>query len=144
MVAGADGAPPDGVWFWGGGAFPPVASAAPVVTWAAAHDHSGAAHLARGLALAQGRVAGELPADYAALAQHGSAVPTLVALPRSTEDALARDWLAPALRALEHHRLQHLIVVGGGAATRSWTAGAPSRWQRLRLRFGLPAHAAPA
>jgi hypothetical protein len=142
---GADGEPrPNGVWFWGGGAWPgDVATHLGHVRALAAHDDtSDAADLARGVMLWSQRAPEALPAALeVALGQSASAQPTaaphpitLIVLPAHAEDVLATHWLAPALAALEQRRIGQLTVLAGHAPTLRWSATPPSLITRLRAR----------
>lgn len=148
----SDGNPeslPDGVWFWGGGAWPvPLLAGVPQVH-VTHDDEREEADLARGLAVAAGMPVHRLTHTGDAMASliascAGSNDDVLVVAPTMDSRTSAACWLQPALRALENHALQRLTVITGSDHARRCTALAPSRWQRLRARWARSPGAASA
>lgn len=116
--------PVTAVWLAEGGIASPVSPAAAIfATQGAAGD------VARGIAGAQ-----PTPSTLAGLPAAGDAV---VVLPPVIEPAaFARDWLGPALAALERSALTELnVIADGNGRTQQWRAARPSLLQRLRARM---------
>lgn len=127
-------APVTGIWIADGGVLP--AGTAPLLPTLHATSRA-EGDVVRGLAALGDATAHALPATFAGLADGDALV---VTDPVDTAEALARlerDWLAPAVTALERGTLSALDVMGDGeGGTRQWTAQAPSllgRW-KARLR----------
>jgi hypothetical protein len=131
------------LWFWGGGRMADVAF---VPGTAASAPPTRLGDVARGMARSAGRectsahvdpaqlMAGaeSLPADVAGTQHFGVAV----LAPGGDElRALEAAWLAPANELLANHRIDvlHVVADGNGAAS-TWTAHAPTRWQRIAAR----------
>jgi hypothetical protein len=96
-----------------------------------------AGDVARGLAMRSDSVAGRTPASLGALAAN---VDALAVLPAATDEdslaALARDWLDPAVAALERGDVGQLdVLIGHGGLMSRWSAAKPSSWRRLRARL---------
>ncbi|MGE5089312.1 MAG: hypothetical protein ACM3QY_09335 [Candidatus Levyibacteriota bacterium] len=150
----------NGVWFWGGGRLARHGSRAPVRV-AAAAGHEG--DLARGIALATGDSATPWPPAPGWLDEvlrrrdppdrdRGGDPATVVVtdvIGNAGADggvgAFVRDWLAPALAALDQRRLDalHLLADGNGLAA-TWTATPSGRLARLRARWGARPFLIPA
>jgi hypothetical protein len=116
-------APVTGIWIASGGQMQRVSPSATI------HAAPGyASDVARGLAR------DAKPA--AAFADvRGESRPLVVTAPleAATLAALDRDWIAPALEALDRRTLHELVVIGdGGGRTRQWTARPAGWWQRVR------------
>jgi hypothetical protein len=131
----SDAAPPNAVWFWGGGALSGGGAWREFRAFAAAADTHDAADLARGAMLASGRETEPLPENLAALPPVAVDQRILVVLPDVGDATLAAQWLAPALTALETGGLSGLTVFAGATATRIWSARPPSWLARLRARL---------
>lgn len=121
-------APATGIWVSSGGAAPDALAAAPVALHAAP---SRLGDVAIGIARVANLEVRPPPASFDALALGRD---TLVVMPRIIDDvaAFARDWLAPALAALERGDLAHVAIVAAGARTRRYESSRPSWWRRLR------------
>ncbi len=139
-------APVTGVWFWGG-AVPAATDVPGDLAVFAAPGRPG--DLARGLARHAGSVAQALPSGAdAAIAAAGNADRVLVALSRLPDAnalaALAREWLTPAINALERGRLASLTLVADGRGAATWHAMRPTRLAWLKARVGAPRFAVPS
>jgi hypothetical protein len=141
-----------GVWFWGGGRIGDV-GAMPMTAVTAAPGRAG--DLARGIARHTGGVAALLGAGER-LAQAMARMPAaaqpdapgfmLVALPARAEPArVESDWLAPAVDALHHHRLDEVqLIADGNGSAATWTARAPHLRQRILARIARRPFEIPA
>ena len=133
-------APGNGLWFWGGGALGDAGLVAPF----RGHAPAGrAGDLVRGLALAAGGDALELPGSFEAAVE---AVPAsrpathvVVVLPAAaTTTVLAeidRQWLAPAVDWLRRGRLASVAIVTGRRPAATWSVRRPSAFARLAAGF---------
>lgn len=133
-------APVNGLWFWGGGALGDAGLVAPF----RGHAPAGrAGDLVRGLALAAGGDALELPGSFEAAVE---AVPAsrpathvVVVLPAAaTTTVLAeidRQWLAPAVDWLRRGRLASVAIVTGRRPAATWSVRRPSAFARLAAGF---------
>lgn len=120
-------APVTGIWISSGGTLPVTLAAAPVALHAAP---SRLGDVAIGVAQVANLAVQPPPASFDALVRGSDA---MVVMPRADDiEALARDWLAPALAALERGDLMHVTVVAAGARTRRYESSRPSWWRRLR------------
>jgi hypothetical protein len=145
-------APANAVWFSGGGRSADVGTLPPATVTAADTRLGDLAHgIARRADPAAPRMNDTLAeAITRAARQPGHAdVSTFVLgvvppLAGDLED-LEHGWVAPALAALEAHRVDtlHLVADGDGSAV-TWTAPAPTRWQRLVARASRRAFEIPA
>ena len=142
-----------GVWFWGGGRLAD-AGAMPRAVVTASPGRLG--DLARGIAL---RGHGDATLDPGealtqtmtrasafAAAHQGDPITVLAVPPVAARPAmLEANWLAPALDELDHHRIDELhLIADGNGNTATWTANAPTLWQRIAARttrrpFEIPA-----
>ena len=131
-----DGRPPvNGVWFWGAGMKADVGSAAEIRAFATSGT---AGDLVRGLARHAGGDASALPRRFETELADGAPPTILLSTPASDADlhAIAQDWIAPAIAALEQGRITALALVANGRGTATWTARRPSFFARLAARFG--------
>lgn len=120
-------APVTGIWISSGGTLPVELAAAPVALHAAP---SRLGDVAIGIAQVANLPVQSPPASFDALARRGD---VLVVMPRVDDvEAFARDWLAPALAALERGDLAHVAIVAAGGRTRRYESSQPSWWRRLR------------
>ena len=118
-------APVTGIWVSAGGTLPAALGAPQVSIHAAA---SRTADVATGVArLARVPVAAP-PAGFDALARDRDA---LVVLP-NFDDRVARDWLAPAVTALERGTIDRLTAIAAEGRARRYEASRPSWWRRMR------------
>jgi hypothetical protein len=75
------------------------------------------------------------PASTFAEVRGDARVLVVTAAAQSSLAALAGDWIAPALAALDRRELAELVVIGdGGGRTLQWTARPAGLWQRMRAR----------
>jgi len=125
-------APVTGIWIADGGVLAGAVPALPTLHVTARPEGD----VGRGLATLGGIPAHPLPAAYAALPAADALV---VADPVTDADAQARvlrDWLEPAVLALERAALSRLVVVGDGQGRAcEWNAGSPSLLGRLKARL---------
>ena len=118
-------APVTGIWVSGGGTLP-AASAAPKLSIHAAASRT--ADVAAGVArLARVSVAAP-PAGFDALARDRDALVVL----GSFDDQVARDWLLPAVAALERGTIDRLTAIAAEGRARRYEAARPSWWRRMR------------
>lgn len=133
----AGGTQVTGIWISNGGV---VQEDAKLPTMLIVAPQGPAGDVARGLARSAGSVARPAPASFENVATTADAL--VVASPITGEDALAalaRDWLDPAVAALERGDIGQLdVLIGGGGLTSRWSAGTPSWWRRVRARMGRP------
>lgn len=139
--------PVTGVWLWGGGRLPAVATPDPVDVFAA---EGGSSDLARGLARAAGQAAHRVPAAFGSMRARTTpeSPNALVTLPEVTSDyallQFAADWVAPAVAALERGGIDALaIIADGGGTSARWTALRPSPFRRFAARLRPQPFAAP-
>jgi hypothetical protein len=118
-------APVTGIWMSAGGALPRALRAPEMSIHAAA---SRTADVANGIARLARVPFAAPPAGFAALARERDA---LVVLP-TFDDRVARDWLTPAVAALERGAIDHLTAIAGEARARRYEASRPSWWRRMR------------
>jgi hypothetical protein len=125
-------APVNGLWLWGGGSVstPP---AVPALTIFAPAGVPG--DLARGLAAARG--AAPPPPRFSALPLQRDVLAVLPAIASADAlPALARDWLGPAVAALEAGELTELVLLADDRhAYVEWRARRPTWWDRTRRRW---------
>ena len=120
-------APVTGIWISGGGRTPASLAPAPAAIHALP---SRLGDVALGIARMTNAPASPPPATFDALSRAGDAV---AVIPRADDiDALERDWLAPAVAALERGAIAHLTIVSAGARTLRHASSRPSWWRRLR------------
>ncbi len=134
-----------GVWFWGGGTFPPRL---PELDIAVAAADGRAGDLLRGVAAAAERRAVPLPDRLADVLRAPAAPGVAIALPPVADApglaALSRDWLAPAVGALLDRRVAKLqLIADGPAGAAIWSVRRPSALARLRARLAPRTFAAP-
>jgi len=126
-----------GIWISDGGVVEELAKRPPLSIVAPAGP---AGDVARGLARNAGSVAAPAPPSFVRPAANADTL--LVTSPITGEDALAalaRDWLDPAVAALERGDIGRLdVLIGGGNLTSRWSAATPSWWRRVRARLGSP------
>jgi hypothetical protein len=120
-------APATGIWLSGGGTLPDAMPARQVSIHAAA---SRTGDIAVGIARVADSEALPPPARFDALAQGCDA---LVVLKEFTDD-VTRDWLSPAVSALERGTLDQLTIVAVDGRARRYEASRPSWWRRMRAR----------
>ncbi|MFO1312224.1 MAG: hypothetical protein U1F41_09195 [Burkholderiales bacterium] len=124
----AAGLPPaTGIWISGGGRLPRSLALAPIAIHAAP---SRLGDVAIGIARIAGAPVEAPPARFDAQTLGGD---TLVVMPSVVDlGSLERDWLAPAVAALERGAISHLTVVSAGERTLRHASSRPSWWRRLR------------
>jgi len=123
----AGAAPVTGIWLSGGGTLPD-ARPAPSMSVHAAPSRAG--DVAAGIARFGGVPVAPPPRNFDALAHERDA---LVALP-GFDEGVTRDWIAPALSALERGVIDHLTILAADHRARRYEARRPSWWRRLRAR----------
>ena len=122
-------APVTGIWVCAGGCLPAAIRLAPMALHA---SPSRAGDVAIGIARAAGHAVQPAPAAFDALATSEDA---FVVVPRADDaDALARDWLAPALAALERGAIERIAILAGNGRASLYESSRPSWWRRLRAR----------
>jgi len=126
----AAGLPPaTGIWISSGGTLPDASSKPPLSIHAAP---SRAGDVAIGIARLARATAGPPPARFDALGRTGDA---LVVIPHVDDaEALARDWLSPALAGLTRGALDHLAIIATNGRAHRYESSRPSWWRRLRAR----------
>jgi hypothetical protein len=118
-------APVTGIWVSAGGTLP-AGFAAPEISIHAAASRT--ADVATGFArLARVPVAAP-PAGFDALARDRDALIVL----SSFDDRVARDWLSPAVAALERGTIDRLTAIAGEGHASRYEASRPSWWRRMR------------
>jgi hypothetical protein len=131
------------LWFWGGGRMMDVGSVPPTIV-AAPQTRLG--DVARGIARRAGRDCAPMNADPAQLVAEadamnidtaGTPLLCMAVLPPLGDDLqrVEATWLVPAIELLTTRRIGalHVVADGNGAAA-TWTATAPTLWQRLAAR----------
>ncbi|MEO8346943.1 MAG: hypothetical protein ABI607_14725 [Betaproteobacteria bacterium] len=119
--------PVTGIWISGGGRLTDIAPTQGARTFA---TKGPAGDVARGLAERNGIFVSEPPLDFSALQTEVSAIVVLSPAARMNVGDLDRDWLAPAVRALEHGALDGLTLLADGlGVAASWHAERPA-WSR--------------
>lgn len=124
--------PMNGIWFWGGGTRAQV-NATPTRTWASGGT-------AAALAAYVGSPAKPLPERFDDALSAPIAGTNVVYLDRRLDsDAIERDWMAPAWKALRRGSVPVVTVItdGDGRAT-VWHAQRPGVWQRIASRWRTP------
>jgi hypothetical protein len=136
--------PVTGIWLSGGGALPE--GLARRLADAVFADDGPAGDVARGRARFGGRAAAAPPADFSMLPLREKTLLALKAIADpAAADAVAKTWIAPALRALERGAITTLrLLADGGGHVASWRANRPSIAMRLRNRLTRPVFAPPA
>ena len=131
------------LWFWGGGRMADVGFVPSAIVGAV---QTRVGDVARGIARRAGSERAPMDADLGQLLSEANALDretgraagfVLAVLPplRNEVGAIEGRWLAPALELLAARRISelHLVADGNGAAA-TWTARAPTFWQRLTAR----------
>jgi hypothetical protein len=121
-------APATGIWVSGGGTLP-EASASPPVSIHVAPSRVG--DVAAGIARLRGGAAPAPPTGFEALARGGDALVVLAKF----DDGDARDWLVPAVAALERGAIDEIGIVAVDGRARRYQALRPSWWRRMRMRM---------
>lgn len=120
-------APVTGIWISGGGRPPASLTIAPTAIHA---TPSRSGDVVIGIAQIANVPVTPPSSTFDALSLAGDAV---VVVPRVDDiAAFERDWLAPAVAALERGAIAHLTVVSAGARTLRHASSRPSWWRRLR------------
>lgn len=134
--------PVTGIWISDGGRLSEaMVDAAPAIFAAAGRTGD----VARGVARLHGNAARDPPPDFAAL--HGRDDAIVVLDPSSAANAshVDRQWLSPAVAALERGSLSTLTLLADGNGTaRAWRAQRPSWLRRAHARFAAAPFTPPS
>jgi hypothetical protein len=140
-------APVSSLWFSGGGRLSDVTMPGLSAVFAAADENG---DLARGLAGGVGLLADVLPVTLSAILDKlDRTSDALVALTATTDEAaigrFGRDWLQPAVAALDAGKIDALqLIADGHGAAASWRARRPSGLARVASRLRSRAFDIPA
>jgi hypothetical protein len=121
-------APATGIWLSGGGTLADAVPAPPPVAIHAAPSRAG--DVAAGIARLAGSTALTPPARFDALARDSDSLVVL----KEFGEHVTRDWLSPAVSALERGAIDRLTVVAVDDRAHRYEATRPSWWRRLRAR----------
>lgn len=125
-------APVTGLWIADGGVLPGAVPALPALHATARPEGD----VVRGLAVLGRTRAEPLPASFAALPATDALVVTDPVTDADGLTRVLRDWVEPAVLALERGALSRLVVVGDGHGRAwEWQAAAPSLLGRLKARW---------
>jgi hypothetical protein len=131
------------IWFWGGGRMADVAFVPPTIVTA---PQTRLGDIARGIARRAGREHKPTNADPAQLVADADAMNIdtadaprfcMAVLPPLGDDLQRVEamWLVPAIELLTTRRIGALhVIADGNAVAATWTAIAPTLWQRLAAR----------
>jgi len=133
--------PVTGIWISGGGRATDIADVPSTAIYAAP---SPAGDVARGLSLLRGNSVRVPPAGFAELPRQESATVVLDPASDTNMPILERNWLGPALAALEHGSLASLtLLADGNGIAAAWQAQRPTLMQRVFARFAGRTFAPP-
>jgi hypothetical protein len=134
-------APLTGIWISGGGRTTDIGGAETMAIFAAA---SPAGDVARGLSLLRGDSVRVPPASLADLQRQDSATVVLDPATEANLAVLERNWLGPAVMALERGSLASLtLLADGNGVAAAWRAQRPTLMMRVRARIAARAFAPP-
>ena len=118
-------APATGIWLSGGGK---LATASPTLHVSIHATPSRAGDIATGIArLADSQVLPP-PGRFDALARGSDALVVL----NEFDEGVTRDWLSPAVSALEHGAIDRLTIAAVDSRAHRYEATRPSWWRRMR------------
>jgi hypothetical protein len=133
--------PVTGIWISGGGRTTDIADAPSTAIYAAP---SPAGDVARGLSLLRGKSVRVPPAGFAELPRQDSATVVLDPANDTNLPAFDRNWLGPAVAALERGSLASLtLLADGNGVAAAWHAQRPTLMQRVFARFTARPFALP-
>ena len=133
--------PVTGIWISGGGRTTDIADAPATVIFAAP---SPAGDVARGLSLLRGNSVRVPPAGFAELHRKDSATVVLDPASETNLPVFERNWLGPAITALERGSLVELtLLADGNGIAAAWRAQRPTLMQRVYARFAARAFVPP-
>jgi hypothetical protein len=132
-----------GVWFADAGSLSDIPREPAIAVYAAT---GAAGDVARGIAMHRGADADAVPATFSAMRMAGDTMVVLDPVHDATMAHLrVRDWIAPALLALQRGRISALQVLADGhGIAAAWQAARPSLVARAMTRFSRRAFVPPA
>ena len=134
--------PVTGIWISDGGRLAKGVSA-PTMTMYAIHNAAG--DVARGLAQSSGATAFAPPPDFAALSMQDNATVVLDRTRAANASDLQRNWLAPAVAALERGTLDSLsLFADGQGMAAAWNAQRPAWHRRAMAKYSARAFVPPS
>jgi hypothetical protein len=120
-------APATGIWMSAGGRLPEAGVPPPASIYA---TPSRIADVAAGIARVAGLPVAAPAASFESLEGRGDALVVLAHF----DEGVVRDWLEPALSALERGAIDRLVIVAANGRARRYESARPSWWRRMRTR----------